>query len=98
MSQRDVNAEGLEKSFATNVLGKWKVSVGGVRRVWDRCEKCSFSPPRLSVRCLHPHQESHSSAGEERRSQSGESETCKLLCWSELHTVCPQARGKSTCL
>lgn len=25
MSQRDVNAEGLEKSFATNVLGESKV-------------------------------------------------------------------------
>lgn len=29
MSQRDVNAEGLEKSFATNVLGESKVKWSG---------------------------------------------------------------------
>lgn len=27
MSQRDVNAEGLEKSFATNVLGESRANV-----------------------------------------------------------------------
>lgn len=73
MSQREVNAEGLEKSFATNVLGesdseqRWEGRMGG----WAR--KIVFYSLILFTRSLHSHQESHSSAGEERRPQSGES-------------------------
>lgn len=33
MSQRDVNAEGLEKSFAVNVLGKSKAEY----EAWGKC-------------------------------------------------------------
>lgn len=39
MSQRDVNAEGLEKSFATNVLGeaeseeRWEGKMGMARKI-----------------------------------------------------------------
>lgn len=43
MSQRDVNAEGLEKSFATNVLGE---SVSGRMGGKDEAVmKSSFSSP-----------------------------------------------------
>lgn len=73
MSQRDVNAEGLEKSFAINVLGQSSVrdednlagkkKMGGVTELF-----CLF----VLTRNLHSHQESHSLAGEERRPQSGE--------------------------
>lgn len=72
MSQRDVNAEGLEKSFATNVLGesksgeRWEGNMGMAMKI-------SFYLLILFTRSLHSHQESHSSAGEERRPQSGES-------------------------
>lgn len=68
MGQRDVNAEGLEKSFATNVLGEseqwWRGKDG------DGDEDLILFP----TRSLHSHQESHPPAGEERRPQSGESD------------------------
>lgn len=74
MSQRDVNAEGLEKSFATNVLGEsvWEDRWGGET---GTAVKSSFRLLVSPTRSLHSHQEPHSSAGEERRPQSGESAT-----------------------
>lgn len=84
MSQREVNAEGLEKSFATNVLGESRESA----EVWKGplmtikggdCHKDGFLS---SARHLYSDQEPHSPAGEERWSQSGESFVLVcLLIW-----------------
>lgn len=70
MSQRDVNAEGLEKSFAVNVLGESQHKHEVWRR-WPLGEDGNDS--ETLCRYLHPHQEPCSFAGEESRSQSGES-------------------------
>lgn len=83
MSQRDINAEGLEKSFATNVLGESSVRVTTTlmgKRDGDGYAGfffffvLMFYSVCLSSRSLHSHQESHSPSGEERRPQSGEIE------------------------
>lgn len=68
MSQRDVNAEGLEKSFATNVLGESTASAEarkGPRMTikGGDCHKEGFLSP---ARSLYSDQEPHPPAGEER--------------------------------
>lgn len=97
MSQRDVNAEGLEKSFATNVLGEsgfrgevWVKRTPVRRRDLGWCQVLVFFS--LIFRCLYSHQESHSPAGEERGPQSGESQAAfvsrrqNLLISGSLHS------------
>lgn len=72
MSERDVNAEGLEKSFATNVMGESMTEVNvntSVSIPFERHTSLSIS------RCVYPDQGTDSFTGEECRAQSGEFKT-----------------------
>lgn len=67
MTKREVNGEGLEKSFASNSLGEKRTQTAQYH-----ITACHVLSTRLMSRVcvlsysrLHPHQESHSTAGEE---------------------------------